>query len=55
MREAHIVPLSRQPIKILRDLHPITGRQCYVFPAICGSGRPLCEVRFADLVIRAMK
>jgi integrase len=43
MREAHIVPLSRQSIKILRELHPITGRQRYVFPAIGGGGRPLSE------------
>jgi integrase len=37
MREAHIVPLARQSIKILRELHPITGRQRYVFPAIGGA------------------
>jgi integrase len=43
MREAHIVPLARQSIKILRELHPITGRQRYVFPAIGGGGRPLSE------------
>jgi integrase len=43
MREALIVPLSRQSIKILRELHPITGRQHYVFPAIGGGGRPLSE------------
>ncbi|MDB6101444.1 MAG: integrase, partial [Gammaproteobacteria bacterium] len=43
MRAAHIVPLSRQSIKILRDLEPITGRQRYVFPAIGGGGRPLSE------------
>ena len=36
MREAHIVPLARQSVDILRALRPITGRQGYVFPAIGG-------------------
>src|ERR1700733_14146348 len=43
MREAHIVPLSRQSATILRELQPITGRQQYLFPAIGGGGRPLSE------------
>jgi integrase len=43
MREAHIVPLARQSVNILRALQPITGRQQYVFPAIGGGGRPLSE------------
>jgi len=43
MREAHIVPLSRQAVKILQELRPITGHQRYVFPAIGGGGRPLSE------------
>lgn len=32
MREAHIVPLSRQAIAILHELKPLTGRGRYVFP-----------------------
>lgn len=28
----HLVPLSRQAVAILRDLHPLTGRRVYVFP-----------------------
>jgi integrase len=43
MREAHIVPLARQSVNILRGLQPITGRQRYLFPAIGGGGRPLSE------------
>jgi integrase len=43
MREAHVVPLSRQAVKILQELGPITGHQRYVFPAIGGGGRPLSE------------
>jgi integrase len=43
MRETHIVPLSRQPVAILRELLAITGRQRYVSPAIGGGGRPISE------------
>jgi integrase len=43
MREAHIVPLSRQAVTLLRELHPITGRARYTFPAIGGGGRPISE------------
>lgn len=32
MRQAHIVPLSRQAIEILKELHPLTGQGKYVFP-----------------------
>ena len=41
MREAHIVPLARQAVEILRAIQPVTERQRYVFPAIGGGGRPL--------------
>lgn len=43
MREAHIVPLARQSVDILRALRPITGSQHFVFPAIGGGGRPMSE------------
>ena len=32
MGEAHIVPLSRQAVALLRQLHKITGRQRFLFP-----------------------
>ncbi|MDD2725072.1 MAG: site-specific integrase [Methylovulum sp.] len=31
MKDAHIVPLSTQAIALLRDIHPLTGNQQYVF------------------------
>jgi len=31
MKGAHIVPLSAQAIALLRDIHPLTGNQEYVF------------------------
>ncbi len=43
MRDAHIVPLSRQVIAILRDLQPITSRSCYIFPSIRSARRPMSE------------
>lgn len=33
MRESHIVPLSKQAIDILKELHPVTGKGRYVFPS----------------------
>jgi integrase len=32
MGELHIVPLSRQAVALLRELHKITGRQRFLFP-----------------------
>ncbi|WP_068858407.1 tyrosine-type recombinase/integrase [Perlucidibaca aquatica] len=36
MREEHLVPLSRQVVRLLREVYEITGRQELVFP---GSGK----------------
>ena len=33
MRTPHIVPLSRQAVAILEDIHPLTGAGRYVFPS----------------------
>lgn len=43
MREAHIVPLSRQALDILRELQPLTGRGRYVFPGVRTNARPMSE------------
>ncbi|WP_019675880.1 tyrosine-type recombinase/integrase [Arsukibacterium perlucidum] len=43
MREAHIIPLSKQAQKILEDIHPLTGQLKYVFPSPRGQSRPLSE------------
>lgn len=32
MREAHIVPLSRQAVELLRELHTYTGGRSFLFP-----------------------
>jgi integrase len=39
----HIVPLSRQAMAVLRELHPLTGSGRYVFPGARTNGRPMSE------------
>jgi len=43
MREKHIVPLSRQALDVLRELHPISGGGRYVFPGGRSVSRPMSE------------
>lgn len=43
MRQLHIVPLSKQAIKILQSIHPLTGNGKYVFPSIRSISRPMSE------------
>ena len=47
----HIVPLCRQAVEILRDLHPITGRRQYVFPGGQNPRRPMSN----NAVLSAMR
>jgi integrase len=37
----HIVPLSRQAMSLLREIHPLTGGRPYIFPSPRSSRRPL--------------
>ena len=39
----HIVPLSRQAVEILLELHPLTGRGRYVFPNARSKDRPMSD------------
>lgn len=39
----HLVPLSRQAVEILRELHALTGRGSYVFPGARSRERPMSE------------
>jgi integrase len=43
MRAEHIVPLSRQAVQVLRELHPLTGGGRYVFPSLRTHSRPMSE------------
>jgi integrase len=44
MPAKHIVPLSRQAMSLLREIHPLTGGGSYVFPSPRSSRRPLSAV-----------
>jgi integrase len=43
MNAAHLVPLSKQVLMILRELHPLTGTGRYVFPGLRSVSRPISE------------
>jgi integrase len=45
MREQHIVPLSKQAVEILRELHALTGPDGYVFQQARNASRPISEGR----------
>lgn len=40
---AHVVPLSRQALAILRELHPLTGHGRYLFPSPRTGERPMSD------------
>lgn len=41
MRDAHLVPLSKQAVAILRELEPVTGAGKFVFPSARSNQRPM--------------
>lgn len=43
MREKHFVPLSRQAVEVLSELHPLTGSGRFIFPGARTNGRPMSE------------
>ena len=43
MKQPHIVPLSKQAIDIIKEIHSLTGRGKYIFPSARGGSRPLRE------------
>ena len=51
MKEAHLVPLSRQVLGILKELQPLTGRGIYLFPSPRSSKRPMSD----NAILSAMR
>ena len=47
----HIVPLSRQALAILQELHPLTGHGRYLFPSARGNDRPMSD----NAILAAMR
>lgn len=43
MRQEHIVPLSRQALDVLHELHALTGSRRFVFPSVRTSDQPMSE------------
>ena len=43
MNAMHIVPLARQAVDTLRELHALTGSGTYVFPGARSAARPMSE------------
>lgn len=39
----HIVPLAKQAINILQELHPLTGSGVFIFPSARGNTRPMSD------------
>jgi len=50
-RTAHVVPLARQAIAILAELHPLTGTGLYVFPCARTAQRPMSD----NAILAAMR
>ena len=44
MRKMHIVPLARQVVAILQDLHRYTGSGRYLFPSMRAKSAPISDV-----------
>lgn len=51
--DPHLVPLSTQAVKVLRELHPLTGHGALVFPGERSHSRPISEnsVRTAPIIM----
>lgn len=39
----HLVPLAKQALEVLTDLHPLTGHGQYVFPSLLTGERPMSD------------
>jgi integrase len=49
----HVVPLSKQAVQILKEIHPLTGSGPYVFPSARKGARPLSDAGLI-VALRAM-
>lgn len=47
----HVVPLARQAVAILREIHPLTGAGRYVFPSARTNTRPMSD----NAILAAMR
>jgi integrase len=54
MKDAHIVPLARQAVILLRDIYPLTGNSRYVFASNQSSNQPHISRESIGKAIRRM-
>ena len=52
MRQMHIVPLSKQAVKILEELRPYSGNGKYLFPSIRTETRPISDATMLNALRR---
>ena len=52
MRRQHIVPLSRQALSILRELHKHSGQGKYLFPSVRTASRPISDMTMLNAIRR---
>lgn len=52
MKQMHIVPLSKQAVKILKELHPYSGSGKYLFPSIRTETRPIADATMLNALRR---
>ena len=52
MKQAHIVPLSKQALSILQALHPFSGGGKYLFPSIRTETRPISDATLLNALRR---
>jgi integrase len=52
MKQMHIVPLSKQVVKIIEELHAFSGDGKYLFPSIRTETRPISDVALLNALRR---
>ena len=52
MKQMHIVPLSKQALKILKELQPFSGDGKYLFPSIRTETRPISDATLLNALRR---
>ena len=53
MGQEHVVPLSRQAVEILSEIHQVSGGGRYVFPSLRGAHRPISS-NTINMALRSM-
>lgn len=53
MRRPHLVPLPKQAVAILREIHAMTGHRRLVFPGRSNHEKPMCENTVNNCLVKA--